>query len=319
MDSRRRTALRLVTAPATADPTPAIGAVDLLPGRIRAALLDMGGAFLRRSEVPYPAASVAPREFAALLGRAVRECFGARRPCGIGIAAAGLVDPATGVILEVNDVPGLRGYPVAEVLTGLTGLPVHIEHRARVQVMGDRWFGPGRGRASFASVATGEVLGVGILYEGRVLAPPGGRSGAHMTVAASGRACTCGARGCWKTVATDGWLRERAAALGLPPGTGVGALAAAAGRGGAAAALLDEYAANLALGLANVQQLCAPGLFVLHGGARGGGERLRAGIESRLRDAASGTGAPAPEVRFSEETGDDAALLGGAGLVLSEA
>ena len=41
----------------------------------------------------------------------------------------------------------------------------------------------------------------------------------------------------------------------------------------AAVSLVDEYAANLALGLVNVQQLFAPGLFVLHGEARDGGER----------------------------------------------
>ncbi|WP_158880526.1 ROK family protein [Amycolatopsis anabasis] len=307
-----RPALRLVPEP-PAQPRPhTLGAVELLPGRIRAALLDLGGAVLRRAEAAY-----SPRiraEADAALARAVTECFGEARPVGIGVAAAGLVDAEAGVIIEVHDAPALHGYPVAAVLRELCGLPVHVEHRARLQVLGDRWFGPGRGRSTFASVSTGEVLGVGILYDGQVLAPPGGRSGAHMTVAASGLRCTCGARGCWKTIATTRWLRDRAGG----PATVRGLTERAAAGDATAASIVDEYAENLALGLVNVQQLFAPGLFVLHGEARDGGERFRERIERRLRrDSEWATAAEPPRVVVAGGAVDDIALLGGAGLVLS--
>lgn len=132
-----------------------------------------------------------------------------------------------------------------------------------------------------------------------------------MTVAASGRRCTCGARGCWKTVATTPWLRGEAHRRGLR-GQTVRELAAAGDP------LLDEYAANIALGLVNIQQLFAPGLFVLHGEAADGGERFRARIEQRLREDSSwATGARPPEVVVHPGPADDVALLGGAGLVLS--
>ncbi|MEU9953349.1 ROK family protein, partial [Streptomyces sp. NPDC047939] len=207
-----------------------------------------------------------------------------------------------------------RGYPVADRLAELAGAPVRIEHRARVQVLGDRWFGAGRGRRSFASVATGEVLGVGILYEGEVLAPAGGRSGAHMTVTASGELCTCGRRGCWKTVATTRWLRERAAEQGFAPEAATLAALTASGTP-AAADLVARYAENLVLGLATVQQLFACGLFVLHGEALDGGEPFRALVESRLRADALG-GGEVPTVVLGEAA-DTGALLGAAGLVLS--
>ncbi|BBJ47158.1 hypothetical protein SSPO_098760 [Streptomyces antimycoticus] len=231
------------------------------------------------------------------------------------MAAAGLVDPVTGLIMEVNDAPGLHGYPVTERLGALTGASVRVEHRARLQVLGDRWFGAGRGRRTFASVSTGEVLGVGLLYDGEVMAPPGGRSGAHMTVSASGERCTCGNRGCWKTVATTGWLRARARAVGLGGQTSLEALV---NRGDALAGqVVEEYAHNLALGLVNVQQLFAPGLFILHGEAREGGERFRTVVEERLRDAVAFSGAEQPRVLVGTAAVDDVALLGGAGLVVS--
>ncbi|WP_020673672.1 ROK family protein [Amycolatopsis nigrescens] len=314
-----RPALRLVSEPAPVRTASTLGAVELLPGRIRAALLDRAGTVLRRAESSYSPTASGPAEIAAALAEAVTDCFGDEPPSGVGVAAAGLVDAAAGVIIEVNEVPALHGYPVADVLAELVGVPVHVEHRARLQVLGDRWFGAGRGRSTFASVSTGEVLGVGILYEGQVLAPPGGRSGAHMTVAASGRRCGCGARGCWKTVATPAWLRSQAEQRGLDPASTVRTLAAQAATGDPAAkSLVDEYAENLALGLVNVQQLFAPGLFVLHGEAKDGGEPFRARIERRLRqDSSWATTAEQPTVLVADAEIDDIALLGGAGLVLS--
>lgn len=313
-----RPSLRLVPEPApepSARPVPRVlGAVELLPGRVRAAVLTVSGRVLDRSEAAYDAAAVRPTAVDAALAAAA-GVFDGRRPVGIGIAAAGLVDPDAGVITEVNDAPALHGYPVAARLHDLTGVPVHVEHRARLQVLGDRWFGAGRGRRTFASVSTGEVLGVGILYDGEVLAPHGGRSGAHMTVSASGERCTCGGRGCWKTLATTRWLRARAAAAGLGPDASLGALARRDDT--AAREVVEEYADNLALGLANVQQLFAPGLFVLHGEARDGGERFRALIERRLRRDGAAVAAEQPRVLVGDAAVDDVALLGGAGLVLS--
>ncbi|MFF6932894.1 ROK family protein [Streptomyces sp. NPDC008312] len=316
--AHERSPLRLVPDPVPGPVVRAVprtlGAVELLPGRIRAALLDRSGTVLERAETEFDAASPRPAGVDEALAR-VAAVFEGRRPSGIGVAAAGVIDPAGGRVIEVNEAPALRGYRVAERLEELTGAPVRVEHRARVQVLGDRWFGPGRGRRSFASVSTGEVLGVGILYEGEVLAPEGGRSGAHMTVSASGEPCTCGRRGCWKTVATTRWLRQRAEVLGLgAAGVSLGALVASPDE--VARTLVAEYAENLVLGLATVQQLFACGLFVLHGEAREGGEPFRALVESRLRADGLG-GGELPRVVVSEAAVDDVALLGGAGLVLS--
>lgn len=315
---RKSSPLRLVPDAGEHPAAPAaprrLGAVELVPGRIGAAVLSMGGQVLDRTEASYDAASAAPADIDRALAR-VAGVFAAHEVQGIGVAAAGLVDPLAGLILEVNDVPALHGYPVTERLGALAGIGVRLEHRARLQVLGDRWFGAGRGRRTFASVSTGEVLGVGVLYDGEVMAPPGGRSGAHMTVSASGERCTCGSRGCWKTLATTGWLRARARAAGLG---GAVSLAALVDRGDELAGrVVEEYAHNLALGLVNVQQLFAPGLFILHGEAREGGERFRTVVEERLRDAVAFAGAEQPRVLVASAAADDVALLGGAGLVLS--
>ncbi|MFE1088385.1 ROK family protein [Streptomyces albidoflavus] len=309
--------MRLVPEAAPQPSTPPaprrLGAVELVPGQVRAAVVSMAGRVLDRTEVSYDAAGATGEDLDQALAE-VAELLAAHDLQDVGVAAAGLVDPLAGLILEVNAVPALRGYPVAERLGALTGAVVRVEQRARLQVLGDRWFGAGRGRRTFASVSTGEVLGVGVLYDGEVMAPPGGRSGAHMTVSASGERCTCGSRGCWKTLATTGWLRSRARAAGLAQASLdelVRSEDAPAGQ------VVEEYAHNLALGLVNVQQLFAPGLFILHGEAREGGERFRTLVEERLREAVAFAGAEQPRVLVGTAAVDDVALLGGAGLVLS--
>ncbi|MGW4456613.1 ROK family protein [Streptomyces albidoflavus] len=309
--------MRLVPEAAPRPSTPPaprrLGAVELVPGQVRAAVVSMAGQVLDRTEVSYDAAGATGEEIDRALAAAA-EVFAAHDLQGVGVAATGLVDPLAGLILEVNDVPALHGYPVAERLGALTGAVVRVEQRARLQVLGDRWFGAGRGRRTFASVSTGEVLGVGVLHEGEVMAPPGGRSGAHMTVSAGGERCTCGSRGCWKTLATTGWLRSRARAAGLAQ---MSLEELVRGEDAPAGRVVEEYAHNLALGLVNVQQLFAPGLFILHGEAREGGERFRTLVEERLREAVAFAGAERPRVLVGTAAVDDVALLGGAGLVLS--
>ena len=85
----------------------------------------------------------------------------------------------------------------------------------------------------------------------------------------------------------------------------------------AAAKLLDEYADNIAVGLANLTQMLSPPLYIVHGDAVGGGEKFRAMIEERTRARVMSHMRPTVHVVLSE-LDQGAALLGAAGLVLSE-
>src|SRR5699024_7616812 len=177
------------------------------------------------------------------------------------------------------------------------------------------YFGAGQGEETFASVATGDTLGVGILYQGAILAPDGGRSGAHMTVAKGQDRCSCGKRGCWRTIATTAWLRERARELGRAE-PDLAAWEAAGARDPQARGVVSEYAANIAMGLANIQQLCMPGLFVLHGEAARASQGFRDRILTTMRELSRTGGESAPRLERSTVDDDDATLLGGVALLL---
>ena len=222
----------------------------------------------------------------------------------------------------MNLAPSLDGYPLADELGREFDLPVRLDHHPRALLVGDRWFGKGRGAPQFAVIYTGEVLGGAFYFDGhlyRGVAGAGGELG-HTFVQVGGELCRCGRRGCWDTIATLSWLRRQAEAAGLPNpdemNSGALMRLVAAGHSGAAD-LADRYAYNVAVGIANVQQTLAPNHYILHGDVVLGGDTMIEAIAVHVRHLVPGR--PGLKIELSAgEAGDRAALLGAAGLVLSD-
>lgn len=304
---------------------PPIGAAHLVPGRVEFALVSAAGQVLTLDSAPVPDGDreTAGHRIADSLAdglAGIREAAG-RPLLGVGVAVGGMVDTDTGTVVRIALAPELNGLPLGRLLAERLDVPVHIDLHPRVQALGDRWFGQGRGRSHFASVYTGEALGVGLVIDGQVHRGPSGMGGelGHSIVQAGGRRCHCGQTGCWETIAGHGWLREQAVRAELPGGSELtaGPLARlAAARHPGAAELLDAWAANLSVGLANLHQVLAPGLFILHGDAAAGGEELRGRVERALRARIPDHPAGPPNVTLTT-LHDHATLLGAAGLVVS--
>ncbi|MBB4914799.1 ROK family protein [Streptosporangium saharense] len=303
--------------------SPPIAAVHLLPGHVETALVSAGGTILTTASREYPADTRDADLVVDAVADALDELFAPNRPAalGVGIAVGGMVNTDSGTIVQVNLAPGLAGLPIGPLIADRTGLPVYVDLHPRVQALGDRWFGQGRGLSTFASLYAGEALGVGLVLNGSVHRGPGGAGGeiGHSIVQVDGLPCRCGQRGCWETIATHRWLRDEAARLNLPSASTltVGPLTRLAAKGHPGAAqLFDRYVDNLAVGITNIQQLLAPGLFILHGDVVAGGEALRGKIEWRVRQRTAAHPGSQPQIAFSA-LHDDSTLLGAAGLVLS--
>jgi predicted NBD/HSP70 family sugar kinase len=222
----------------------------------------------------------------------------------------------------VNLAPRLAGFPLGAELTRRFGLTTRVDHHPRALLVGDRWFGIGRGKRHFAVIYTGEVLGGAIFLDGHLYRGPAGAGGelGHTFVQVDGTICRCGRRGCWETIATLGWLRREAEQAGLPlaPGMDSRRLVALAESGAEGAAeLLDRYARNVAVGIANLQQTMAPNFIVLHGDVVGGGPSLLDAIAHHVRELVPWR--PGGDIELvMGDLEDRAALRGAAGLVLSE-
>lgn len=303
---------------------PPVAVAHLLPGRLECALVSAGGRLLATAQRTFTPGGGGEAATDALLD-GVRDVLAhaATPPLGVGVAVGGMVDTDSGTVISVALAPELDGLPLAATVRDALGIElVCVDMHPRAQALGDRWFGQGRGRSRFASLYTGEALGVGLVINGEVHRGPAGTGGeiGHSIVQLDGARCHCGQRGCWETVAGHDWLRAEAIRLRLP---GAATLTAgpltrlAAAQVPHAEELLEQWAANLSAGLVNLHQIFAPGLFVLHGDVVAGGEQLRGRIEHHLHARTPPHPAGRPQVALTT-LDDNATLLGAAGLVLSE-
>jgi predicted NBD/HSP70 family sugar kinase len=298
------------------------GAVSITPGLVDAALVNARGEELEKRVVAFDASDDERRVVGALgdaLGKVLPRTT--REVLGVGIAVPGVCNTTTGTVLGSGPVPVLTGVALGERIAERVHTRVLVDNDTRAQALGEKWFGQGRQKASFASVMTGHGIGVGLVLGGVVLRGPRGEAGeaGHITVQVDGEDCTCGMRGCWETIASLRWLRREAAALGIKHASKLDAshLVARAESDDAAAALLERYADNIAVGIAALQLILSPGLFILHGDAVGGGERLRALVQEAARRRVFAHVRRSVEILVSD-LDQRATLLGAAGLVLSE-
>lgn len=292
-------------------------AVGFTDSAVRAALVNARGERQAESSHGCDTGAAGSDELYAAVEQVVRAVLPANGDAlGIGIAVPGVCDTGSGQVVASGPLPGAEGTHLVQGLEKAFSLPVIVDNDARALALGEKWFGDGRGLPAFAALQTGTGLGIGLVLEDHVFRGPDGRVGelGHTRVVAGGERCRCGLTGCWETVATLRWLRAEAARRGLPsPEATTTASLVALGEQGSA--LLGEYVDNLAVGMATLVNLLGIRRFFLHGDVVAGGEPVRRQLEHAVREAALGYLRDEVHVTVS---GLDGALLGAAGLVLSE-
>lgn len=136
---------------------------------------------------------------------------------GIGIASAGVVDPATGTIVSAtNTMPGWAGTRLGEILAEATGLPVHVINDVHAHGLGEAIVGAGKGAASVVSMALGTGIGGALIREGEIdfgdhfLAGHYGHIHHHLAL---GMPCSCGRTGHIEAIASGhgitNWYNSR--------------------------------------------------------------------------------------------------------------
>ena len=295
-------------------------AVGFTSEHVRAALVSARGERLQETAVALNTGRATGAQLANAVEKAVRSVLpDTGSILGVGVVVPGVCDTLAGEVVGSGQLPGAVGAGLCATLQRRLGVPVLIDNDARAQALGEKWFGDARGLPTFASVATGTGLGVGLVLGGTLYRGDDGRTGelGHTQVVPDGVPCRCGLSGCWETIATLPWLREQARLAGLPQPSRTTTSTLVALRTPAADALLDAYADNLAIGLANLVNLLGIRRLVLHGDVAGGGEPMRARVEAATKRRVLGYLREDLQVMLSGLEAD-AALLGAAGLVLSE-
>lgn len=151
-------------------------------------------------------AAAATQRLAELAAAALAEMAAAgARVGGIGVAIPGLVDAATGTVLQAPNL-GWRDVPVAGALARALRLDrsvrVLVDNDANLSALAEYRVGAEAGTADLVYL-TGEVgVGGGVIVDGRLLRGADGFGGevGHLAVDPAGAiVCGCGRIGCWET------------------------------------------------------------------------------------------------------------------------
>ncbi|NED82270.1 ROK family protein, partial [Streptomyces sp. SID11233] len=253
------------------------------------------------------------------LAAAAAEVDPGRAAALLGIAAAGVVDPRTGMVTSATDsIPGWAGTALGAGLADRTGYAVACDNDVRATA------GPelaalnaerqDHGSLLFAAIGTG--VGGAIAVDGRMLHGASGIAGhlGHLpSPEAAGLPCTCGSTGHLEVIASGPGIAARYERLTGAPVDRLETVAVRAAQGEpAAVSAITTGAAAAGQVLGGLANAFGPDRVVVGGGVpRIGplyGDALRAAFVSELMEPLRGLVPRAPLL------GHDAAVLGAAAL-----
>lgn len=220
---------------------------------------------------------------------------------GVGVGFGGPVDDCTGTVIKSHQIAGWDGFPLADWLTGLLGLPVALGNDADVAGLAEALFGAGKGLSPLFYITIGSGIGGGLIIDGEIyrgcgrgaaeighLRVPFGTAEHLVTIEelASGWGMEARMRSAQEIGGND------AMQAGLPrddPVT-VPLIAEAARRGDPVAqAILTDARWALAQGICHVIALLCPRRIVIGGGVSLLGEEM---LFAPLRELVAGNGFP---------------------------
>ena len=188
-------------------------------------------------------------------------------PASVGVGMAGLITDSGRVTVSPNLV-GVDGADIGVRLSDELGMPVALDNEVNCAARWELAAGAARGVRNGVMVAVGTGIGGAFMLGGEVLRGAVGFAGepGHMIVAAGGRECACGRKGCWEAYAS-GSVLDRMASERLGDGARGPDVTEAARQGDTIAlGVLDEFAYWLALGISNLCILTDPEMVVIGGG-----------------------------------------------------
>jgi glucokinase len=291
--------------------------VDLGGTRIKAGLVDANGHVHERAL----AATDTDRTLEGVVERIV-SLVAPMLPhaTSVGLAAAGVLERATGLIRESPNFPTWRDVPLGARLARHLGLPVTLENDANAVIWGEACHGAGQGASSLVGYALGTGVGGAVVLDGRLWRGARGMAGelGHVVVVRGGQSCGCGGRGCLEQYAGAVGLWRQLAELGYPEfASGVDGirLASEAARAGDArlCALFDSLGGHLGVAIAGAIHTLDVQRVVLAGGLTGAADLFLEATQESMRRHAFPSVAEGVEVVVGT-LGDDAGVIGAAAM-----
>ncbi|MGI5128234.1 ROK family protein [Pseudonocardia sp. CA-107938] len=212
---------------------------------------------------------------------------------GVGVAAAGVIDPATGAVgLASSTFPRWSGTSLAKELGARFDVPVTVDNDANAFLFGEARAGAAVGHPDVLAIVVGTGVGGAVLLRGEIWRGARGMAGEIGHTPGHGdEVCTCGAVGHLETIAAGPSIARRyAARSGTARGVAEIADRAAGGDPVAHGVLADAGAAiGRAIGTAAVLLDCPH--VVLGGGVMRSWALMQDACADALRASTLGGGA----------------------------
>lgn len=179
-----------------------IAAVDLGGTFIKSALIRADGEVLKKAKTPTRAEEDQDTVIVQLL-RAIEEIY-VPEVIGIGIGSPGCVNPHSGEVNWIQNIPALNGVNLRSAVQRKFEITVHIDNDATNAARGQYLYGAGKQAVAMLGITLGTGVGGGLVLNGKVYRGVINYAGeiGHITYIPDGMVCTCGKRGCLEAYAS---------------------------------------------------------------------------------------------------------------------
>ena len=127
------------------------------------------------------------------------------RMLGVGIGAPGQVDVGERLVASYPRIPGMKNYPIADILETRLGIPVSLHNNCTVIAQSEYHYGSLAVEASMFMILLRSGVNGAFVDGGRVFLSPRGTTieMGHTCIDYDGPLCVCGARGCLEAFMTS--------------------------------------------------------------------------------------------------------------------
>lgn len=205
---------------------------------------------------------------------------------GVGIGSPGSIDHDKGIVRFSPNFPDWVNFELGGMLSNILKKPVFVENDANAFVLGEKWFGAGKGYSHIVALTLGTGVGGGVISHNLLIT---GHSGigtelGHVIIEPNGPQCGCGNYGCLealasataiKRMALEGQKKFPESIVFKSEKVDAKAVFDAAKKDDLLGSLVVERVVNaLAIGISNFIHIFNPEVIVIGGGVSRAGDIL---------------------------------------------
>jgi predicted NBD/HSP70 family sugar kinase len=199
------------------------------------------------------------------------------------MGSPGIIEPASGGIVIAPNIAGLDSLDVRAALRARLGIDIAIENDVNLAAIGEHWRGNSRKARTFAFIALGTGIGMGIFADGHLVRGARGAAGeiAYLPLGSDPYDARGLRLGTLETAIGSAGIIERYTGLGGPSGSTVRDVFDRLETDEAARITIDEVGRVITTAILAVHSILDPEIIVM-GGSIGARPELKLRIEAHL-------------------------------------